>query len=113
MVLLIKIGLKKLISFYNNGQVPRGLGRTVIVEALPKEYYTKLQQNRDKIQTLIKGEVVHTGHKFDRILQMQHDSWSSKCNDAYLGINISFIDVKGKFIVNHLACKPVVARIYC
>lgn len=103
------LGIQHLLKFLL-GTIPRGIGRTMIMEEVHKQYYNHLL----RYQTEISGHVVSQANGVavmpglcSQILHVQQDLWSSGCLDSYLGMTISKVDNSGNFKSSPLACVPL------
>lgn len=108
-------GIRHLIEFYNNGSIPRGLGRQSVSECLDKSYADEIERLKTDLHRVKCSKVANMEESasdvflLQRVFSLQQDAWSSRASKAFLGI-ISTHIVRGTapWIIqtNGLGCLP-------
>jgi hypothetical protein len=91
------LGGRHLLSFYNQGSVPAGLGYNAIERAIVKDYTARVGLKRERIAQIKNDITLQPGrhddiHLFRRLFSLQHDGWSNKAADPFLGVVITYLD---------------------
>jgi len=99
------VGIRHLIQYYNGGAIPVGINKNSVIAELDDQYEEMKNKYKEKYANLVCNNAdALFRHKW---LHMQHDTWSSRSNDGYLGVGCSYIDMSGEYKVCNLGCYPL------
>jgi hypothetical protein len=93
-------GGRHLIEHFNDGKIPRGLGRNAITREISRLYDNTLESNKIAISNVLKtskfeitlSDQSDDPHIKSRIFSIQHDGWSNEAQESFLGVSISYLD---------------------